>query len=295
MLFLITFWLLGVIVHFLSHAEFWVGQYLGLCVFGLALFFTLYEFVQHLETTNLSSILLFLVSIYWFLTPAATFVFNTIPLRSTPLVEANNFLSIFVRINFFDYTRPFAAFVRIFFLLFGVIFLWKQSIFGKRISNLLAIFLVILGMVNFWALLYFLTIFNLPLFFLLTLAVMSCDTAAYFIGRLLGQRVFSRNFSRFSPRKTWEGVLAGITVSALTLFLGFEYFVVLPASLPFVVVLIVFFPVFAVLGDLLFSWIKRRLSIDDFSNLIPEHGGLNDRFDSSYIAFLFFSIILCFV
>lgn len=124
---------------------------------------------------------------------------------------------------------------------------------------------------------------------------MLCDTAAYFIGRLLGQRVFSRNFSRFSPRKTWEGVLAGITVSALTLFLGFEYFVVLSASLPFVVVLIIFFPVFAVLGDLLFSWIKRRLSIDDFSNLIPEHGGLNDRFDSSYIAFLLFSIILCFV
>ena len=45
------------------------------------------------------------------------------------------------------------------------------------------------------------------------------------------------------------------------------------------------------IGDLLFSSIKRYLKIKDFSNLIPGHGGILDRFDSVLIASLVYTII----
>ena len=49
--------------------------------------------------------------------------------------------------------------------------------------------------------------------------------------------------------------------------------------------------IITILGDLLFSKIKRENEIKDFSDLIPGHGGILDRFDSFIFAVLFYTII----
>ena len=58
------------------------------------------------------------------------------------------------------------------------------------------------------------------------------------------------------------------------------------------VILCIFLSILSELGDLLFSSIKRHFDIKDYSNLIPGHGGILDRFDSVITVSLGLSLIL---
>jgi phosphatidate cytidylyltransferase len=105
--------------------------------------------------------------------------------------------------------------------------------------------------------------------------VATCDSFAQLWGRLLGKH---RLCPTISPGKTWEGVLGGAaTVIALALSLGFMVPDLSATQLAWAGGLVV---VTATAGDLLFSAIKRRLNLKDFSSMLPGHGGMLDRFDS---------------
>lgn len=104
------------------------------------------------------------------------------------------------------------------------------------------------------------------------------DAGAEAVGRTFGRRPFC---SPLSPRKTVEGVLGGLLATAVASIV-FAPLVrggaVQLAALALVAVLA------AVLGDLIFSAIKRDAGYKDFRTLLPAHGGLLDRFDSFLVS-----------
>lgn len=113
------------------------------------------------------------------------------------------------------------------------------------------------------------------LFWLIAIVV-ACDSGAYFIGKLVGERAFSPT----SPNKTLEGVVGGIVCAGIlgTIIGTFEFSVVKSIYISLVVA------IFAVIGDLLESYFKRQAGIKDSGNLIPGHGGILDRIDAIIIA-----------
>jgi phosphatidate cytidylyltransferase len=100
------------------------------------------------------------------------------------------------------------------------------------------------------------------------------DTGAYLIGSAIGKRPL---LPRISPKKTWEGMLGGITVAFLTGVI--LYYVLDELSLIDWLVLAFIVSVFGTLGDLVESMLKRSFSIKDSGTLLPGHGGMLDRFD----------------
>ena len=112
------------------------------------------------------------------------------------------------------------------------------------------------------------------------------DTGAYLCGSLLGKH---KLFPRISPGKSWEGSIGGgilvILVAILVWYLSEQYgenplglSAIEWAGLGLTVV------IFGTWGDLVESLFKRTLGIKDSGNILPGHGGMLDRFDSSLMA-----------
>lgn len=111
------------------------------------------------------------------------------------------------------------------------------------------------------------------------------DTGAYCSGSLFGKH---KLFPRISPAKSWEGSIGGgIFVLIAAGIVGYyANFGELQHSLNILewmgLGLIVVF--FGTWGDLVESLFKRTLGIKDSGNILPGHGGMLDRFDSSLMA-----------
>ncbi len=103
-----------------------------------------------------------------------------------------------------------------------------------------------------------------------------CDSAAYFAGRALGRH---KLFERVSPKKTWEGAVAGFIFAVLA-FIGAKALLLPYMSYGSAVVCGAIVGIFGQLGDLAESLMKRDAGVKDSSALIPGHGGAFDRFDS---------------
>ena len=107
------------------------------------------------------------------------------------------------------------------------------------------------------------------------------DTGAYCIGSLLGRH---KLFPRISPGKSWEGSVGG-ALFVLAAAWAISYFLdgaILTTIQWLGLGLVV--AVFGTWGDLVESLFKRTLGIKDSGNILPGHGGMLDRFDSSLIA-----------
>jgi phosphatidate cytidylyltransferase len=107
------------------------------------------------------------------------------------------------------------------------------------------------------------------------LVVAVTDSFSQLFGKLLGKHKLCPHLS---PGKTVEGLVGGVAAAlGLSLLIPF----LLPGrSAAEALVLAAVTATAAVLGDLSFSWIKRRYGLKDFSNWIPAHGGVLDRVDS---------------
>ncbi len=102
--------------------------------------------------------------------------------------------------------------------------------------------------------------------------VIATDVAGYFAGKSIGGRKF---WPRFSPKKTWSGVVAGWLAAGVIGFIG--YMTGHYGPLFILTAMIMSFG--SQLGDIAESALKRRSGVKDSSNLIPGHGGVLDRFD----------------
>ena len=134
----------------------------------------------------------------------------------------------------------------------------------------------------------------------LFLVVWTGDSAAYYVGRAIGQHKMA---PRISPGKTWEGGVASFVGSIVIGVLVFKYgqqisMGLLQAHLidrwqgyfaptpPIgnVVVLSAFVNVAAQLGDLVESLLKRGAGVKDSGAILPGHGGMLDRIDALLFA-----------
>ena len=106
-------------------------------------------------------------------------------------------------------------------------------------------------------------------------ATWASDTFAYFGGRAFGR---TKLLPRVSPKKTREGALCGFIGCVLTVWLLGNVWLGYPL-LP-VLLLGIGIGIFAPLGDLVESILKRSCDIKDSGNFFPGHGGVLDRCDS---------------
>ncbi len=114
--------------------------------------------------------------------------------------------------------------------------------------------------------------------------IWASDVGAYCVGTLLGQKPDSRKLApAISPKKSWWGVAGGVVLgigaSALLSYLTWMPF-------PMIHCLALGFLVSAagITGDLFESMWKRHFHVKDSGSLIPGHGGILDRIDSSLVA-----------
>ena len=114
------------------------------------------------------------------------------------------------------------------------------------------------------------------------LATWAADTAAYLVGRAWGRH---KLWPRHSPKKTWEGLIAGIGgglvgAAIVVSFSSLDWGVALLAG--------AIVPIAGLFGDLSISMMKRHVGVKDSSNFLPGHGGFLDRIDS----LLFVSVVV---
>lgn len=176
------------------------------------------------------------------------------------------------------------------------------SLFAITFISFFGIFsIVFIGLLKTWLIiLYFFMITSLS------------DTFAYLGGILFGKHKMA---PLISPKKTWEGFGFGLVLTTcvgLLVYYGiseddyayssiqllhFEYFFNNnnPNTWLFVIALIVCLSISGTCGDLFYSYIKRLHKVKDYSDLLREHGGFLDRFDSALVAFSLYTIALFFI
>lgn len=148
--------------------------------------------------------------------------------------------------------------------------------------------IILLGAVfNVFILLRALSLYQV--LYLMLIAIMT-DTFAMVIGGLIGKH---KLIPDVSPKKTWEGSVAGSIVGSAIAIIFYSYLIgEFSVSL---VVITLLLSIVGQFGDLVFSKIKRENKIKDFSNIMPGHGGILDRLDSLIFISLAYIILISFL
>jgi phosphatidate cytidylyltransferase len=116
--------------------------------------------------------------------------------------------------------------------------------------------------------------------YLAMLTTFANDTGAFFIGRARGKHKLAPTIS---PAKTWEGAIGGLISAILAaIVIAMVLNLISPFTFKYWQIILLGFLVglFAQLGDLVESLLKRNMGVKESGNLLPGHGGILDRFDS---------------
>ena len=148
--------------------------------------------------------------------------------------------------------------------------IFKKKFF-KYSLNLIFIFYVFL----FSSLLiYFFNFFQLKiLIFIILFGCISSDIGGYIVGNILK----GPKLTKISPKKTIAGALGSILLTNLSTFILFFYLT--GVSNLKIILIATITSISCQLGDLMFSFLKRKAKIKDTGNFFPGHGGVLDRLD----------------
>ena len=116
--------------------------------------------------------------------------------------------------------------------------------------------------------------------YLAMLTTFANDTGAFFIGRARGKHKLAPTIS---AAKTWEGAIGGLICAILAaIVIAMVLNLISPFTFKYWQIILLGFLVglFAQLGDLVESLLKRNTGVKESGNLLPGHGGILDRFDS---------------
>lgn len=120
------------------------------------------------------------------------------------------------------------------------------------------------------------------------LSVWANDSFAYLVGSKFGKHKLA---PRTSPKKSWEGFLAGLVASML-FWWGMSYIPGVTMSVFQALAFGLISGLMGVLGDLAESRIKRNSGFKDSGTIMPGHGGLLDRCDSLFLVAVTSAILL---
>lgn len=114
------------------------------------------------------------------------------------------------------------------------------------------------------------------------------DTMAYFTGNVFGKHKLA---PKLSPKKTIEGSIGAIIFSTLGCFAFGKIFTLNPLLM---ILIGSIGSIVSQIGDLIASFVKRKVGIKDYGNLIPGHGGILDRFDSVILVsqFIYLTLVI---
>lgn len=119
--------------------------------------------------------------------------------------------------------------------------------------------------------------------------VWAADIGAYLAGKRWGRH---KLIPKVSPGKTLEGSAGGVALVLLVALIGYTLFKPESAALWFLTAFLT--ALISILGDLLISLLKRRSQLKDSGHILPGHGGMLDRLDSSIAALpLFYMALSC--
>ena len=188
-------------------------------------------------------------------------------------------LLFFITIMFFS--NLFFVFFLIIFLTIGIVEFLNivnkihKNIFKKIISNTLFISYIF---VLFSILLQFSVFYNLKIIIFTTLLIcISSDVGGY----IFGKKFNGPKLTKISPNKTIAGSIGALFLSSLTSTITISYLINEITLKSFLLGIIISFGV--QIGDLFFSFLKRRAHLKDTGNILPGHGGILDRIDGIII------------
>lgn len=138
----------------------------------------------------------------------------------------------------------------------------------------------------------FIALYNTSIMQFIYCILIACatDIFALFSGKLIGKHPLTK----ISPNKTIEGSVIGLIVAVA---IASTFYITFVGSINIVTIIIIssILSIIGQIGDIFFSLIKRENGVKDFSNLIPEHGGILDRLDSLIFILIAFVFVIKFL
>ncbi|PWT73873.1 MAG: phosphatidate cytidylyltransferase [Bacteroidetes bacterium] len=134
---------------------------------------------------------------------------------------------------------------------------------------------------------------NKLLVFMIIGSIWINDTMAYLLGSMFGKTPLTS----ISPKKTWEGTIAGI-LSSILIMGAIGYFISSELDWETIsqwMIIAAIASIAGTFGDLLQSKLKRMANVKDSGHIMPGHGGFLDRFDSLLLAAPFVWIYVVFI